>query len=333
MNTVGIIANPASGKDIRRIVGNAITVDNQQKLSIVKRIIVALTASGVERILIMPEQFGFGKRALGDFANRDEVQRAVEILEMYVDGLPEETVQAAERMVEEGADCIIVLGGDGTSRLVASVAGDVPMLPISSGTNNVVPQFIEGTVAGLAAAHLSQQAEGLHDGMVWRHKRLVVKVNDEAVDHALVDVAVVDTPYVGSKAVWEPELVRQIFVTRADPGHIGISSIIGMAQIVDPRDRLGAFVRTGGAKTVRTTMLPGELVSVPIDEIQAMQPGESVPVISKRPIVLALDGEREVVLYEGDEASITLQTDGPWMVDVDAVLKHALEENKYTSLD
>ncbi len=45
MSLVGIIANPASGKDIRRIVGNAITVDNQQKLNIVKRILVALTAS------------------------------------------------------------------------------------------------------------------------------------------------------------------------------------------------------------------------------------------------------------------------------------------------
>ena len=329
MSLVGIIANPASGKDIRRIVGNAITVNNQQKLNIIKRIFVALAGSGVDQILIMPDQFGFGRRALRALANRQDVQQAVKIMDMSYENLAEDTTQAAARMVEAGAACIIVLGGDGTCRLVAKTASDVPLLPISSGTNNVVPQFIEGTVAGLAAAHLSQQPIEERTGLCWQHKRLVINVNGEEVDHALVDTAVIDTPYVGSRAVWEPELIRQVFVTRADPTHIGISSIIGMMQAIDPRQPQGACIRTGGKQTVLTTILPGELVSVPIEEIQPMQPGTAMPVISDRPVVLALDGEREVVLYAGDDASITLQTDGPWLVDVDATLKNALAERRY----
>jgi predicted polyphosphate/ATP-dependent NAD kinase len=329
MSLVGIIANPASGKDIRRIVGNAITVNNQQKLNIIKRIFVALAGSGVNQILIMPDQFGFGRRALRALATRQDVQQAVKIMDMSFENLAEDTTQAAASMVKAGADCIIVLGGDGTCRLVAKTAGEVPLLPISSGTNNVVPQFIEGTVAGLAAAHLSQQPMDIRPGLCWQHKRLVIHVNGKEADHALVDTAVIDTPYVGSRAVWEPELIRQVFVTRADPTHIGISSIIGMVQAIDPRQPQGACVSIGGKQTVLTTILPGELVKVPIGKIQTMQPGTVMPVISDRPVVLALDGEREVVLYAGDEASITLQSDGPWLVDVDATLKHALQQKKY----
>ncbi|MDX9865017.1 MAG: NAD(+)/NADH kinase [Anaerolineaceae bacterium] len=329
MSLVGIIANPASGKDIRRIVGNAITVDNQQKLNIIKRIVVALAGSGIDHILIMPDQFGFGKRTLNDFTNRQDVQQALQLLEMPFENLPDDTSLAAARMVQAGADCIIVLGGDGTCRLAAKTAGSVPLLPISSGTNNVVPQFTEGTVAGLAAAHLSQQPVEERQSLCWQHKRLVVHVNGEEMDHALVDAAVIDTPYVGSRAVWEPDLIRQVFVTRADPAHIGISSIIGMAQMIDPRQPQGACVRTGGQHSVLTTILPGKLVRVPIGEIQPMQPGTPMPVIPNRPVVLALDGEREIVLYPGDEAQITLQTTGPWLVDIHAVLKHALNEGKY----
>ncbi len=249
MSLVGIIANPASGKDIRRIVGNAITVNNQQKLNIIKRILVALAGSGVDQILIMPDQFGFGKRSLNDLKNRQDVQQAVQLIDMPFENLAEDTTLAAARMVQAGADCIIVLGGDGTCRLVAKTTGNVPLLPISSGTNNVVPQFIEGTVAGLAAAHLAQQPAGERTALCWQHKRLVIHINGEEVDHALVDAAVIDTPYVGSRAVWEPDLIRQVFVTRADPVHIGISSIIGMVQAIDPRQPQGACVSTGGRQT------------------------------------------------------------------------------------
>ena len=329
MSLVGIIANPASGKDIRRIVGNAITVDNQQKLNITKRILVALAGSGIDQIFIMPEQFGFGKRALSDLANRQDVQQAVKIIDMPYENLAEDTTLAAARMAQAGADCIIVLGGDGTCRLVAKTAGNVPLLPISSGTNNVVPQFIEGTVAGLAAAYLSQQPAEERASLCWQHKRLVIHVNGEEIEHALVDAAVINTPYVGSRAVWEPDLILQVFVTRANPAYIGISSIIGMVQAIDPRQPQGACVRTGGRQTVQTTILPGELVNVPIGEIQTMHPGKAVPVITDRPVVLALDGEREIVLYTGDDASVTLQTDGPWLVDVDTILRHALAEGRY----
>ncbi len=64
MITVGIIANPASGKDIRRLVAHGSVFDNEEKASIVRRALLGLDAVGVERVLFMPESFGIVHRAL-----------------------------------------------------------------------------------------------------------------------------------------------------------------------------------------------------------------------------------------------------------------------------
>lgn len=46
-------------------------------------------------------------------------------------------------MAERGARCIVTLGGDGTNRAVAKESGAIPLVPISTGTNNVFP-FMTG---------------------------------------------------------------------------------------------------------------------------------------------------------------------------------------------
>ena len=47
--------------------------------------------------------------------------------------------RAAKAMREAGVGCIVTLGGDGTNRVVAKECGDIPIMPISTGTNNVFP--------------------------------------------------------------------------------------------------------------------------------------------------------------------------------------------------
>ncbi|MBP2666785.1 MAG: kinase, partial [Firmicutes bacterium] len=44
MGIVGIIANPASGKDIRRLVAYGTIFDNQEKANIVRRLILSLAS-------------------------------------------------------------------------------------------------------------------------------------------------------------------------------------------------------------------------------------------------------------------------------------------------
>ncbi len=64
MVTVGIIANPSSGKDIRRIVAQGWVVSNQEKIAIVRRLLRGLEAAGVAHVLFMPEPLGIGHAAL-----------------------------------------------------------------------------------------------------------------------------------------------------------------------------------------------------------------------------------------------------------------------------
>ena len=61
MSLVGIIANPASGKDIRRLVAHGTVFDNVEKTNIVQRILLGLAATGVKKVLFMPDTRDWGK--------------------------------------------------------------------------------------------------------------------------------------------------------------------------------------------------------------------------------------------------------------------------------
>ena len=330
MNFVGIIANPASGKDIRRLVSHATVVSNNEKVSIVRRLLLALHASGIHRVEIMPDPFGIGLRALDGLRGQPEVVNATTVIEMPIEHTADDSLRAARYLRDAGAGCIVVLGGDGTCRVVSKGSGDVPLLPLSTGTNNVVPYFIEGTIAGSAAAFVALKPEGERERLCDRHKRLLIRVNGKEIDQALVEVALVETAFVGARAVWETQRLRQIFVTRAQPVNIGLSSVIGVVHPVDPAYPGGASVTTAhNGRKVMVPIAPGSLVPVGIGEIVEMKPGNNYRVDSLRPAVLALDGEREITLHGGDEAEVTLDLEGPWIVDVDRALSLAVAEGAF----
>src|SRR3984893_17268329 len=159
---VGIIANPASGRDIRRLVAQGTVFDNNEKTAIVRRVLLGLEAVGISRVVYMPEHdYGIVPRALS--LQSREMQRLhleAEPLAMAVTGTGIDSIRAAHLLAEMGADCIITLGGDGTNRAVARGCAQVPILPISTGTNNVFPSFLEGTIAGMAAGLVALQQGG-----------------------------------------------------------------------------------------------------------------------------------------------------------------------------
>ena len=57
MACVGIIANPSSGKDIRRLVAHGSVFNNNEKVNIVRRVLLGLDAAGVDTVLTMPDAF------------------------------------------------------------------------------------------------------------------------------------------------------------------------------------------------------------------------------------------------------------------------------------
>ncbi len=329
MSLVGIIANPASGKDVRRLVSQAITVGTQQKINVVRRALMGLSAGGVERVQIMPDPHGIGMRALESLRSQPDLVARASPIDMPCEGTADDTRRAAEHLRGAGAGCIITLGGDGTVRIVASGCGEVPILPVSTGTNNVVPTFVEGTVAGLAAACVARHADVERERFCDRHKRLDVRINDRLTEIALVDVALVSARFVGARAVWEPESVRQLFVTRAHPAAIGLSSLIGVLRPIGPSERHGAwaFVGHGGQRVIA----PGTATPVAVDHVQVLQPDAVHRVSNERPAVLALDGEREIELGQADQAELALRLDGPWIVDVERTLLWAVEAGAFVA--
>jgi predicted polyphosphate/ATP-dependent NAD kinase len=332
VSLVGIIANPASGKDIRRLVSQAITVGNQQKTNVVRRVLIGLVAAGVERIEIMPDQYGIGLGALDGLHNQPEVVSRTAIADLPVEGTAADTLRAAEYFNATEAGCLVTLGGDGTVRVVARGCGEVPILPISTGTNNVVPTFIEGTVAGLAAGCVARRTPTALRRFCRRHKQLDIRVNDRLVDSALVDVALVAARFVGARAVWEPQALRQVFVTRAHPASIGLSSVIGMLRPISAGEPQGAVVLMGNpGRRVVAPIAPGAMITVGIEQIEMLQPGVARPVVGERPAVLALDGEREIELGPDDRAEVVLRLDGPWLVDVERTLLWAVSDGLFVA--
>lgn len=278
---------------------------------------------------IMPDPFGIGRRALDGLRDRPGLRGKTSLIGMEMEGSADDSLTAAQYLRRAGADCLVVLGGDGTCRVVAKESGEVPILAISSGTNNVVPTFVEGTVAGAAAAHVAHMSRPERDQVCRRHKRLLVGVNGAWVDQALVEVALVSGGFVGARAIWEADRLRQVFVTRAQPFTIGVSSIVGMIHPVSPGQPFGASVAISeDGFQVMAPLAPGAFVPVGVEQVDEMVPGARYAVEEgTRPAVLALDGEREVVLYEGDEAEVMLDLDGPWMVDVEEALELAVEKD------
>ena len=128
---VGIIANPMAGRDIRRLVAQGRFVPNHEKVNTLARVLKGLEAAGVERVLMMPDSAGLGRAVAAGSPNLE-----VRLLHMPVFNADYDSTRAAREMAEMGAGCIVTLGGDGTNRAVAKGSGDVPLLPLSTGTNN-----------------------------------------------------------------------------------------------------------------------------------------------------------------------------------------------------
>jgi predicted polyphosphate/ATP-dependent NAD kinase len=325
LSLVGIIANPASGKDIRRLVAYGSAFDNQEKVRIVRRVLLGLEAVGVERVCYMPDYYGIVPRALDSL----KIDIPVSPLNFDTKADQRDSTEAARIMEENGTTCIVTLGGDGTNRVVAKATIRVPILPISTGTNNVFPFMVEATVAGLAAGLVARTLVPLEES-TFSSTKLEVKLDGRVVDLALVDVAVCEDLFVASRAIWEMQKVHQIFLNRAEPDNIGLSSIGGQLYPVaadEPQCLCLEFGRDG--RMVQAPVAPGIIEKVFVTKQRVMNVGEEVE-IETAPSVLALDGEREVEVRSGQRAVICLAKDGPVVVDTARTMAAAMRRRIFT---
>jgi len=321
MRPVGIIANPASGKDIRRLVAFGSVSSNSEKTNIVRRVMMGLDAAGVEKVLLMPDGYGIGKRALDGL----DLNLKFSFLDMPIEESQDDSTRAAGLMNALGAACVIVLGGDGTNRVVAKASRETPLVSIATGTNNVFSHMVEGTLAGMAAGVVAQKYPDL-EGMVLRAPRLEIWRDDELVDIALVDVVVSSLNFVAARAIWDVSTLREVFLTQADPGNIGFSSLGGYLAPLPPRSGQGLYIRIGpGQLRVKAPIAPGLVHWVPIASHQLFQAAQPMP-ITEKTAILALDGEREISKSSGDTLFVKLNPQGPWTIDLAQALRCAARD-------
>jgi predicted polyphosphate/ATP-dependent NAD kinase len=320
--TVGVIANPASGRDIRRLVTGASVFDNAEKGSMVFRLMAGLGAAGVERVLMMPAADGLGGALERQLRNRhaslpDAAFPDLHVLDQAPRGTAEDTVDAVAEMCARDVKAIVVLGGDGTHRVVAAGCGETPLCALSTGTNNVFPEMREATVAGLAVGLIATERVPADTGLT-RAAALRVQVGDRT-ELALVDVAVSRARFVGSRAVWRAGDVSEVFVALSTPGAVGLSSIAGLLAPGPLHVRLAPPQEA--ALVLHVPLAPGLITPVGVAEYRALEQGVRLEVAGANG-TLALDGEREIERSQHDRVTVEL-TPGPYRVDVDAVMRHA----------
>ena len=325
MSLVGIIANPASGKDIRRLISEAGAVDNRDKVRVVRRVLRGMAVGEVNEVVLMPDRFGIGAQAVDGL----ELPFRVRHLDMPVTGTQEDSMRATQYLRQEGASCVVVLGGDGTHRVVAKECGSIPLVALSTGTNNVWPQHTEGTLAGMAAVLIAQGTVS-QETAVHQTKRLEVFLGEDLVDIALVDIATYAGSFTGSKAVWEPDRIGELVLSTVAPGTLGLSAIGAALPDICYEDRPGLYLRMGAdGNQVVAAIAPGLVKEFSICESRQLSPGEMVELV-QGPCVLALDGEREVLISEADRVRIVLTCNGPFRVCVEEALRIAAGAGYFT---
>lgn len=334
--TIGIIANPASARDIRRVVANASNLQVADRVNIVLRVLTTLASVGIAKVLVMPDTSGIRALLTRHLARERNLHHAfpeVAFLGFEPTSTVDDTLLAARMMREAGVAAIVVLGGDGTHRAVVRECGRVPIAGLSTGTNNAFPEMREPTITALAVGLYACGRIAAADALLG-NKLLEVDINDgERRDIALVDAVVSTERILGARAVWKTEPLAAIYLTFAEPQAIGLSAIGGLLHPLGRREPGGLAVQLAmnahdRRLGLRAPIAPGMVREVAIAGWQPMEADRRYPVEVEAGVI-ALDGERELAFGPRDRVAITLRENAFPTVDVAGCLQLAAREGLF----
>lgn len=323
MKQLGIIVNPFSGRDVRRVAARASTSDHHEKQQQVTRLVLGALSQGVEKIYLAREPFRINEKAVENLPERDQV----EILSYPLTHTARDTETMAHMMWDAGCRVFIVLGGDGTSRIVARAFPDAVMLPLSTGTNNVFPYRIEASVAGIAAGLVAAGKVPVDECM--RCKRVIIKAG-EIEDIALIDAVLLRNDFIGSLLPFEADNLSTIVLTRAEPASIGISPIGGFMVPAAHHDDHGVLAEcdsTSGTQ-LNVPISPGLHSDVGIRDMKKLAFEQEVQFSG--PGILAFDGDRTIKLGENETATAVVRRDGPYIIEAEHITRYAAQHNLFT---
>lgn len=318
--TVGIIANPVSGRDVRRVAARGAVSTTEDKRNRIARAVIGAVTAGATRIVAMAEPFGIATGALTDL----RIDAEVEIIDVGATVSPSDTIRAVEAMRAREISVLVTLGGDGTNRTIAGVWPEATLIPMSTGTNNVFPSLTEPTVAG-AAAGLVASGVVDPDECAPRSKLITVESRERELSGGWTEIALVDAvtladDFVGNRMPADGVQLRQVVVSRAQPASIGLSSLAGLLRPCSFEDDTGVLVECGpGGQPMRVALAPGLYRTVPVIDCRSIELGHAVEL--RGPTVLSLDGDRERTIDAHDVVTAEVRRCGPRVVNVERALE------------
>jgi len=322
---IGIIANPLSGRDVRRVAARGGVTTSQDKRNRIARSVVGAVRGGAEHIVVMAEPFQIATGAIADL----HLDVEFTVLDVGANLSPNDTTRAALAMRDMGIQVLIVLGGDGTNRTIVKAWPDVTLVPMSTGTNNVFPSSAESTIAGVAAGLVA--TERVPIDTVAPPAKVVHAETPDGNEVALIDAVHLVDDFVGNRMPYEPDSIRTLVLSRAEPAAIGVSSIGGLTFPCSSEAEHGVLVRCGpGGRPLAAPVAPGLYRSVPVLDSRQLDFGERVVV--EAPGILAYDGDRETRLRDG-VATLWVDRSGPRVVDIEATLHRAAIDGIFMSSD
>ena len=142
---------------------------------------------------------------------------------------------------------------------------------------------------------------------------------DPVYDIALVDAAIYAERFIASRAIWDASKIREVVLTRAEPGNIGLSSIGSHLLAGDYPFDHGLYLRidptSSNGRRVLAPIAPGLLEPVNVAEYRLLAPGDEITVCHNEACVLAVDGERELGLPPGAPLRLRLNPNGPRVIE------------------
>jgi len=322
-NSVGIIANPQSGKDIRRINAYGFLSNNYEKVNVIQRVLLGLDSVGIRRVYYLPEPFGIVEKACASL----NLSLKATPLDLQLQYDSSDSTRAAGLLENRGVGCIVTLGGDGTNRAVAKGARQTPLLPISAGTNNVFPLYIDGTIAGVAAGTFARM-DAPPPATVGQRKKIGVWQAGQEVDLALIDAAVCRESFVGARAVVDIAQVKDIVIADVRTEVIGLASIASFLGAAQLGRRQGLHVQLSNqekaARVIMAPIAPGLVARIPVKAWRKIEVGEPLTVDPEESVI-ALDGEREIEVTRESRFRIILSQDGPRVIEVGQTLQAAID--------
>lgn len=325
LKRLGIVVNPMSGRDVRRIAARASTSDHHEKQLQVTRLVLGAFSQGVEEIFLANEPYRINSRAVENLQQRDRVR----ILDIPLTHSGADTRTMVQMMWQEGCRVFIVLGGDGTNRALAGSFPDAIILPLSTGTNNVFPTFVEASIAG-AAAGLIASGQMPYQDHCNRCKQIHINLPGIS-ETALIDAVLLRNDLLGSLLPFETGNIVSALLTRADPASIGVSPIGGFLLPCRSDDEFAVFLQCGKeGRSITVPISPGLYSEVKVSQIEKIALGTAITVTG--PGILAFDGDRTIKLGDGEAATLQVQRDGPWIIETAEVMRSAARERLFESL-